>query len=170
MIRKDETSNMDQVLQKIKALLTERNVPCKEVHHEPTYTSIESARARGEDLRTGAKAILAKGDNAFALFVLPADCKLDSAAIKRHLGWKKIRFASREELEQMTGLVPGCVPPFGEPILPFPLFADTAVGQHNGRVAFNAGSLTDSIVMSADDWFAVANPVSFEFGVKEAKE
>jgi Ala-tRNA(Pro) deacylase len=163
-------NDMTDVLQRIKALLVDKGVAFKEVQHQPTYTSIESAQARGEELHTGAKAILAKGDEKFALFVLPADCKLDSGAVKSQLGWKKIRFASREELQQMTGLVPGCVPPFGEPILPFPLFADSSIGKTSGRVAFNAGSLTDSIIMSAEDWFSVANPTTFQFGSKETKE
>src|SRR5713101_7555331 len=108
----------------IRELLTRQRVSFHEVHHEPTLTSEESARARGEDLRTGAKAILLKTDDEFGLFVLPADSKLDSAAIKRQLGVKKLRFATKEELFGITGLVPGSVPPFGRPVLQLPLYAD----------------------------------------------
>ena len=86
------------------------------------------------------------------LLVLPADRKLDSAAVKRHLGVKSIRFATAEELLEKTGLVPGSVPPFGEPILPFELYADASIGSRYDRVAFNAGSLTVSIIMPAADW------------------
>src|SRR5437016_5528948 len=110
---------MTAISDKIRDLLKTQGVSFKEIHHEPTYTSEESARARGVELHMGAKAILAKTDEAFRLFVLPADAKLDSAAIKRTLCIKKMRFATREELFDLTGLVPGCVPPFGEPILPF---------------------------------------------------
>lgn len=70
---------------------------------------------------------------------------------------KNVRFATKEELLEQTGLVPGCVPPFGEPIFPFVLYADTNVGA-TGKVAFNAGSLTHSIVMSATDWEKAARP------------
>ena len=49
------------------------------------------------------------------------------------------------ELSERTGLVSGDVPPFGEPVLPFPLYADESVFE-NPRIAFNAGSLTDSII------------------------
>jgi hypothetical protein len=48
--------------------------------------------------------------------VLPANCKADSAAIRNELGVRKTRFANREELWELTGLVPGSVPPFGRPI------------------------------------------------------
>jgi len=134
----------------------------REVHHAPTRTSEESALARGEELRIGGKALLIKVDAEFRLFVLSADRKLDSAAIRTRFQAKKTRFASAEELLQMTGLVPGSVPPFGAPILPFPLYTDPSVFE-NQRIAFNAGSLTDSIVMTIDDYRRLANPEVFSF-------
>lgn len=151
------------VLNKIRKLLSETNIAFREAHHEPTRTSEESAAARGEPLSVGAKALLLRTDDVFRLFVLPADRKLDSNAIRRHLGVRKTRFATVGELDELVGLVPGAVPPFGAPVLPFELYADEAVGEAYGRVAFNAGSLTDSIIMSAADWEAVAQPTRFRF-------
>jgi Ala-tRNA(Pro) deacylase len=156
--------NMNEaVLDTIRAVLQNASVPFKEIKHEATYTSEESARARGEDLNVGAKALLVKIEDEFCLFVLPADRKLNSGAVKRFLGVKKIRFATADELKDLTGLVPGSVPPFGKPILPFDLYADISVGGSADRVAFNAGSLTHSIVMVASDWVTVARPHRFEF-------
>ncbi len=143
------------VLQAIRNLLTGAGIPFREVHHEPTLTSEDSARARGEELRFGGKALLVKGDGEFRLFVLPADRKVDSSEIRRTLKLRKLRFASGDELLDLTGLVPGSVPPFGEPILPFPLFVDSSISA-NERIAFNAGSLTDSIIMSVEDYLEVA--------------
>ncbi|HEX4590217.1 MAG TPA: YbaK/EbsC family protein, partial [Gemmataceae bacterium] len=74
------------VLDAIRRLLADASVAFREVQHAPTYTSEESAKARGEELRTGGKALLLKTDDVFRLFVLPADRKLDSAAVKRHFG------------------------------------------------------------------------------------
>lgn len=146
-----------KVLEAIRRWLSEQGIEFKEIHHEPTYTSEESARARGEDLRIGGKALVVKLDEEFALFVLPADCRFDSKNVRRRLGVRKLRFATRTELHELTGLVPGSVPPFGRPILPFDLYVDTGVTQ-NERIAFNAGSLTDSIVMNVDDYLNVARP------------
>ena len=146
------------VLEAIRELLRGAAVEFREVEHPPTFTSEESAAARGEPLYVGAKALLVKADERFALFVLPADMKLDSTALRKELGAKKIRFATREELAESTGLVPGSVPPFGSPILPFELLADEHVGQRGDRVAFNAGSLTNSIVLAAHDWERLARP------------
>ena len=72
------------VLERIRALLSAAGVEYREVTHEPTLTSEDSARARGEELRVGGKALVLKVDGAFRLFVLSAARKLDSAAIKRH--------------------------------------------------------------------------------------
>lgn len=140
------------VFEKIKALLQEHACDFKVIEHAPTFTSEESAMARGEPLHVGAKALLLKVDEFFRLFVLPANQKLDSSAVKKMLGVKKFRFATPDELFDLTGLVPGCVPPFGKPILPFELFADPNIGRVEDKVAFNAGLLTRSIVMKASDW------------------
>lgn len=150
-------------LDRIRAHLKAAGVDFREVHHEPTRTSEESAKARGEDLNVGAKALLLRTDGTFRLFVLPADCRLDSKAVRRHVGARKTRFATAEELHQLVGLVPGSVPPFGEPILPFEIYADESIGTVTDRVAFNAGSLTDSIIMAASDWEVVARPERFSF-------
>ncbi len=146
----------------IRTHLTNLQIPYREVHHEPTLTSEDSARARGEDLRIGGKALLIKTGDTFRLFVLSASRKLDSAAVKTRFGVKKIRFASAGELRDLTGLVPGSVPPFGAPILPFELYVDESIFA-NEKIAFNAGSLTDSIIMSVPDYRTAANPQTFRF-------
>jgi prolyl-tRNA editing enzyme YbaK/EbsC (Cys-tRNA(Pro) deacylase) len=152
------------VLERIRSWLTAEGVAFREVHHEPTRTSEDSARARGEDLRVGGKALVIKVDAVFRLFVLSAERKLDSTAIKQRFAARKTRFATPEELAELAGLVPGSVPPFGQPILPFPLFVDTSVFE-NERIAFNAGSLTDSIVMAVDDYRRLAGAEVFRFSV-----
>lgn len=157
---------MPETLDAIRTLLTANAVPFREVHHEPTPTSEDSARARGEELRTGGKALVMKGDDRWFLFVLPADCKADSAAIRRELGVKKLRFATPDDLRERTGLVPGSVPPFGPPILPLPLYVDEQITQ-NDRIAFNAGSLTDSMILAVSDYLRVAKPERvFSFAVR----
>jgi prolyl-tRNA editing enzyme YbaK/EbsC (Cys-tRNA(Pro) deacylase) len=88
--------------------------------------------------------------------------------VKKHFGVKKIRFAEREELERLTGLVPGSVPPFGEPILPLKLYVDPSV-LASDRIAFNAGSLTDSVVMPVADYVRLAKPEVLSFAAPAAE-
>ncbi|MCC6156435.1 MAG: hypothetical protein IT350_00155 [Deltaproteobacteria bacterium] len=146
---------MSSVLEHLRTWLAGLNVPVREVHHEPTRTSEESARVRGEELRVGGKAIVLKVDDVFALFVFSAERRLDSGAVRRELGARRTRFATPEELAEMTGLVPGAVPPFGRPILPFDLYIDPSIPR-NDRIAFNAGSLTDSMILPMEDYLRVA--------------
>lgn len=153
----------DQVLEQIRSSLAQIGADFKEIPHAPTQTSEESARVRGESLSVGAKALLLKTDDTYRLFVLPAHLQLDSKRVKQELGVRSIRFATKEELLELTGLVPGSVPPFGQPILPFELYGDTAIGAAEDKVAFNAASLTRSIVMKASDWKTIAKPKEFAF-------
>jgi prolyl-tRNA editing enzyme YbaK/EbsC (Cys-tRNA(Pro) deacylase) len=154
----------DGVRERIRVFLLENSVSFKELHHEPTRTSEESARVRGEELKNGGKAILLKVDQTFMLFVLSAARKLDSARVKAHFNVKRLRFATKDELLDLTGLVPGSVPPFGRPIFNIELFADNSI-MENERIAFNAGSLTDSIIMSVKDYVRLAAPVVFYFSI-----
>ncbi|MEM7234924.1 MAG: YbaK/EbsC family protein [Planctomycetota bacterium] len=156
-----------RVLESIRALLTDAGVEFREVEHAPTRTSEDSARERGEELKTGGKALLLKTGKVFRLFVLSAARKLDSSAIKQHFGEKKMRFATPEELKEATGLVPGSVPPFGEPVLPYPLFVDESITQ-NERIAFNAGSLEHSIIFSVKDYLEIVKPEVFLFSIPAA--
>lgn len=161
------------VLEAVRAWLDREHVAYCHLHHEPTRTSEESARVRGEPLEIGGKALLLKvGDSsgggapdpgAFRLFVLSAVLKLDSSAVKSRLAIRKVRFAEAGELHALTGLVPGSVPPFGRPILPFELYIDESITR-NERIAFNAGSLTDSIIMATPDYLRLACGEVFRFG------
>lgn len=152
--------------ERICAFLDGHAVNYRAVHHAPTLTSEESAAARGEDIRIGGKALLIKTGDEFRLFVLSAALKLNSEAVRQLIGVKKIRFASKDELRELTGLVPGSVPPFGSPIFPFELHVDRSITQ-NEKIAFNAGSLTDSVIMSTEDYLRIAQPRISDFSTPD---
>ena len=143
-------------------LLDASGIAYRTLRHEPTRTSEESAAVRGEPLKNGAKALVLKVDDTFRLFVLSAARRLDAGAIRRHFGARRSRFATADELMKMTGLVPGSVPPFGRPILDLDAFVDPSVLERE-RIAFNAGSLIDSVIMAAADYARAATFESFVF-------
>ncbi len=128
-------------------------------HHEPTRTSEDAARIRGVDLRTGAKALVLRGSKTkkHALFVIPADLKLDSKKVKSVFG-EEVSFAS--DPEAVTGCVPGSVPPFGS-VIGLKTFVDPRLAE-NEHINFNAGSLTDSVRMRYEDYLRLEQPVVAE--------
>lgn len=144
-------------------LLRQTCVVYKEIQHGPVRTSREAALARGDDeVGMGGKALVLKVGEEFRLFVLSGALKIDQSAVKEYFRVKKFRFASHNEVYELTGLAVGTIPPFGRPILNFELFADPSILSKK-KIGFNAASLTQSIVMSVDDWVKIAKPAVFRF-------
>ncbi|PIZ51654.1 hypothetical protein COY27_02975 [Candidatus Woesearchaeota archaeon CG_4_10_14_0_2_um_filter_33_13] len=133
----------------IKAFLNEQEVKYEIVHHKPTPTSEDSARERGESIKIGAKALLMKADQ-FLLVVIPADKRLDSKKLRGILKTKKLRFSTEDELKEITGMEKGALPPFGN-LLGLRMIVDKTIFNEEW-MAFNAGSLTDSIKMKTEDY------------------
>ena len=140
-----------QVFDAILAHLDAHEAPYRLLHHPPTRTSQDSARARGEPMEIGGKSLVLKAAERFLLLVISAAARADSKGLRSALGVRRLRFASSDELSELTGCVPGCVPPFGRPIVPLPLFVDASI-LRNDRIAFNPGSLTESVIMGRADW------------------
>jgi len=147
----------EPVLHRIVALLEEAGCSYESLEHSPVSSAREAAAARDTELEEGVKAIFLKYDDRFGIFALSAARELRSARIRRGLRVRRTRFATPAELAAMTGLIPGAVPPFGEPVLPFPLFADPSVFERRTMV-FTAGSRTRSIRMATADYRRVARP------------
>jgi len=146
---------------KIRSYLDETQTPRRETSHVATRTSKASSEARGDSTSWGGKALVIKIGDAFRLMVLSAERSLDSARVKEHFGVKKFRFATTEELAALD-LVPVAVPPLGEPNLRLALRVDPSV-LANTVIAFNAGSLTESIILGIDDYIRLSRPRVFRF-------
>jgi Ala-tRNA(Pro) deacylase len=147
---------MPTVFERVQEKLTAAGVAFTVLRHAPVFTSEEAAAVRGVPLSSGAKALLVKAGDAFGMFVVPADRKLDSKKARAHLGVKALRFASREEVERLTGLQPGSIPPFGS-LFGLPTRCDPALAA-NERINFNAGDHAVSVSMSYADYLAVERP------------
>ena len=132
------------------------------LRHEAVYTSEEAAAVRGTPLSSGAKALICKGGDRFVMFVMPADRKLASKAVRRLQGWRKMRFANREEVLEMTGLEPGSIPPFGS-LFELPTLCDARLAD-NETINFNAGDHCVSVSMRYEDYLAVEKPELGKFG------
>ncbi len=148
------------VSDRIRRWLQESGVAFRVFHHEPVYTSEEAAAARGTPLASGAKALVLKAGERFILLVAPADRKLVSRKVKEALGTKELRFATPEEVEKLTGLKPGSIPPFGS-FFRLPTYCDPALGESRS-INFNAGDHSTSVQMTYEDYVRVEKPSLLE--------
>jgi Ala-tRNA(Pro) deacylase len=144
------------VFERVESLLNQHGIAFQVLRHEPVYTSEEAARIRGTPLVSGAKALICKGEDCFVMFVVPADRKLDSHAVRRAKGWRKLRFATREEVLELTGLAPGSIPPFGS-LFGLPTLCDERLGD-NDVINFNAGDHSISVSMRYADYVLAEKP------------
>jgi Ala-tRNA(Pro) deacylase len=144
------------VFERLHDWLKQSGVPFTVLRHEPVYTSEQAAAVRGTPLASGAKALVMKADDAFLILILPADRKLDSRKARAALGVKSLRFASREEVERLTGLQPGSIPPFGS-LFGLRTCCDPDLSA-NASINFNAGDHAISVHMTYADYLAVEKP------------
>lgn len=144
------------VLQRLTDWLTAEQVPFTRVEHEAVYTSEDAARVRGSALASGAKALVCKADQQLVLFVLPADRKLASKSIRRHLGTRQLRFATPDEVLQVTGLKPGSIPPFGS-LFGLATYCDQRLAEQP-EINFNAGDHCVSFRMTFEAYRSAEQP------------
>lgn len=171
------------VVQKIKDLLEDRQVPYDCFEHEPVRTSEEASRIRpGYSLKQGAKALIVKvylkgladttntsstsNTNSSngqcpredcAMLVVPGDAKFDGKKVKKLLNAKDLRFATEEEVSSLTrGVQVGGVPPFGS-LFGLTTYMDPQILQ-NDKIIFNAGDRRVSIALSPADYVKVEQP------------
>jgi Ala-tRNA(Pro) deacylase len=159
------------VYQAIKDLLRRQGIPCDEIEHAPVGSCEESLVFRGQAGWNGAssKCILLKAKGKYYLLVTTAEKEIKARLFKREFGTKDIRFASRDELMEVTGCDPGSVPPFGhrDPSLPF--YADENI-LRSEHFMFNPAIPTKSFRIRTGDllriFASISNPVS-TFGEDE---
>lgn len=158
-----------QTVATIEAFLKENGVSYEKFEHEPVKTSEEAAAVRPEfTISQGTKALIVRvksnGAKSFAMVVVPGGKKFDSAKVRAALGASDIRFATPEEVSEITGgVVPGGVPPFGN-LFGLPVLCDENVF-NNERIIFNAGDRSVSITIKSEDYKKVVNPQIASIGI-----
>jgi len=154
------------IIQQIIGLLKTNGVWFETFEHEAVTTSEDAARVRPVyTLHQGAKAIIVKGkkknkEQAFLMLVVPADLRLDSKKVKGALGLRSFRFATEEEITDITqGIQRGGVPPFGNLFFkPVTVYVDPKMFE-NEKIIFNAGDRCFSVAMKSEDYKRLVCPL-----------
>lgn len=156
-----------KTVQKIKDLLDAAGTAYKCFEHEPVRTSEEAAAIRPEyTISQGAKALIVRikkknvspeEEKQFVQIVVPGDAKFDPKKARAVLDAKDIRFATPEEVGEITGgVVPGGVPPFGI-LWDLPVYVEETL-LNNDEIIFNAGDRSFSIAVKSEDYTKVVAP------------
>jgi prolyl-tRNA editing enzyme YbaK/EbsC (Cys-tRNA(Pro) deacylase) len=155
----------DNVTERLLALLREGKAEFEVMTHEPVRTSEEAARVRGTPLEQGAKALVCRADDRTILLVVPAHRRVDSRAFKRAFGVKNLQMISAVDLQALTGLEVGAVPPFGS-LLGLQTYLDEGL-LPQPRIAFNAGSRSTSVILATQDYMRLEIPILGRFVSEE---
>ncbi len=154
------------ITQTIVDLLRSNEVWYETFEHEAVTTSEDAARVRSDyTLHQGAKAIVVKGEKknkeeVFLMLVVPADLRLDSKKVKSALELRSFRFATEDEISEITqGIQRGGVPPFGNLFFkPIAVYVDPLMFE-NEKIIFNAGDRCFSIAMNSGDYKRLVCPL-----------
>lgn len=144
-------------VQQLKEFLDQHGSSYQPITHPPAFTAQEiagSAHVSGKEM---VKTLVVKIDGRMALVALPASEKLDLHQLKEAVGARRVELATEAEF---ASLFPGCevgaMPPFGR------LYGmDTYVTEtlaKDREIAFNAGTHTEVIRMSYEDFERLAQP------------
>jgi Ala-tRNA(Pro) deacylase len=150
---------------RIIALLRERGVEHRVLHHPPALTSEEVARLRGTPLEAGAKALVCHADDRLVLIVVPAHLRFDNRAFKRATGVKNVRMIDAAAIEERVGAPVGAVPPFGS-LFGLPTYCDHEIAERE-LIAFNIGRRDTSISMRGPDYAAIEQPTLGGFAQRQ---
>ena len=130
--------------------------------HAPAYTAQTEAAVTHIPGRDWAKAVVCFADGQPIQAVVPADCMVDLERLAQLAGAMVIRLATQDELDWLyPDCERGAMPPLG-PLYKQQVFVDQALARED-RIAFNAGTHGDAIVMRFEDFAAIAKPIVGRF-------
>jgi Ala-tRNA(Pro) deacylase len=145
---------------RIIGLLKTNDIKYRELLHEPVYTSEQAAQVRGLSLDAGAKSLLLKAEDNFALIVLSGSRKLSSKKFKKRLGIKNLRFATPEEVREQMNCEIGSCYPFGS-VADLETYVDESLLTQTD-ISFNPGVHDKSLVIKLSDYLKLESPAQID--------
>ena len=145
---------------KITDLLDTQGVPYRMLRHtEPVFTVEAAAAQRGEVEEEMVKAILLREKaqpRRYVMACLIGNARLDPKAVRAHLpeDWKRLSFATAEEILEVTGYVQGAVAPLCLPD-DVPVIFDEAITACF-KVNISSGDLMAGLELATQDLMRLA--------------
>jgi len=153
-------------VKKLKEFLDSCDIKYVIVTHSSAFTAQEiagSAHIAGKEL---AKTVMVKVDGKMAMAVLPASYKVDFDLLQKAAGAGKVELATEQEFQD---LFPECdvgaMPPFGN-LYGMDVFVAESLAEDK-EIAFNAGSHTELIRISYQDFETLVKPTVAKFSSRQ---
>ena len=164
--KNNENSNEienESTFNKLKSFFDTNNISYKLLTHAPAKTSEEVAKLRGTPLETGAKSMIIKIDDGFIEIVIPANKKFLSKPAKKYFNTNCLRFAYKNELDNLTHCLQGAVPPFGS-LFGLKTYVDKSLfdNENYDYISFNGGLRGKSFQIKKEDYKKIENPILIE--------
>jgi Ala-tRNA(Pro) deacylase len=145
------------VLNKLKEYLDENNIRYMIIYHSPAYTGQELAESVHISGKEIAKTVILKAGGGYLMAVLPASWKINFDYLEEQVAAKGLRLADEDEIKDLfPDCEVGAMPPFGN-IYDMPVYAASALSEDD-EIIFNAGTHTDAIRMSYNDYIRLVGP------------
>jgi len=126
-------------------------------HDEPVFTVEAAAQQRGVVKEEMVKSILLRDRKGkYVMACVTGDARLDPRAVRAHLGegWRRLRFASVEEIQEVTGFIQGAVAPLGL-VNDIPVLFDQGIAKCE-KVNISSGDPMAGVELATEDLFRVA--------------
>ena len=143
-------------------LLDTRNIHYRSYNHPPTFTAQETAEVLHTTGYEVAKSVVLKVDHRFVIAVLSACEQVDLKRFRHQIDARTIRLATEEELESIAPLCDrGSIPPIGN-LFGLPVYVSNSLAEDD-VISFSAGTHTEDIRMSFDDFAWLVQPQLMNF-------
>lgn len=154
---------METTKEKIIAYFQDANADFEGIDHEPAGSAEEYHNTLGTEYEQQAKALFVRykkpGEKGFVVVALQAQKRADLNTVKRLIGAREVRLATKDQLKQVTGCNFGELPPLGK-LFGLKLLLDKDLVDEE-KIYFNAGDLSYSIAISPHVITEMENPLLF---------
>ena len=150
----------------VRDFLDERRAEFTETSHYRAPSALSEAHKDHTPPTEMVKTVVVRVGSGYILAALAANTKIDWPSLAHVLGTAEVWLASEGEIEALFPEVEtGAVPPLG-PLFHLPVYVDSHLAAQD-RVAFTAGSHTNTIHMSFAQFLQLAEPRICSFSVPE---
>jgi Cys-tRNA(Pro) deacylase len=132
------------------------------LHDHPIHSLEQAASERGLRPEQIVRSLVFRSeDGTFIMVLAPGPRQVSWPKLRRHLAVSRLTTASPDEVERVTGYVPGAVSPLGLPS-PMRVLADRRLNDEE-QVSIGAGIRDAGVVLSTKDLLRLIQPEVDDF-------